>query len=69
MAKGTMTTEEVIAEIEALRHSPYVKLAKDAENKALRQRLYQLRSLDKRGRKIAEVLGVKIEPEPPKGGD
>lgn len=68
MAKSKMTTEEVIAEIESLRHSPYVKLAKDTENKALRQRLYQLRSLDKRGRQIAEVLGIKIEPEAPKGG-
>lgn len=62
MAKSKMTTEEVIAEIEALRHSPYVKLAKDAENRALRQRLYNLRSLDKRGRKLAEFMGIKLEP-------
>lgn len=61
MSKREMTTEEVIAEIEKLRQSPYVKLAKDTENKALKQRLYQLRSLDKRGRKIAEVLGLNFE--------
>lgn len=62
--KSTMTTEEIIAEIERLRRSPYVKLAKDTENKALRQRLYNLRSLEKRGRAIAEALGV----DPSEGG-
>ena len=51
-----MTTEEVIAEIERLRQSPYVKLAKKCENQALKQRLYQLRSLEKKGKRIAEVL-------------
>lgn len=48
-------------EIEKLRKSPYVKLAKDAENRMLRQRLYQLRSLEKKGRQIAENLGIKLE--------
>lgn len=28
---------------------------------ALRQKLYQLRSLNKRGRKIAEALGIEVE--------
>ena len=64
MGKQAMPIEEVIAEIEQLRKSPYVKLAKDTENHALRQRLYQLRSLDKRGRKIAELTGINFEQEP-----
>lgn len=63
--KATMTTEEIVAEIERLRQSPYVKLAKDTENKALRQRLYNLRSLEKRGRAIAEALGI----DPSGGGE
>lgn len=62
MAKKSMATEEITAEIERLKKSPYVKFAKDAENRALRQRLYNLRSLDKRGRKLAEVMGIKLEP-------
>lgn len=61
MAKNNMTTEEMTAEIERLRQSPYVKFAKAAENKALRQKLYQLRSLEKKGRELAEQLGVKLE--------
>lgn len=61
MSKSTMTVEEITAEIERLRKSPYVKLAKSAENKALRQKLYQLRSLDKKGRDLAAQLGVNLE--------
>lgn len=61
MARSTQTIEEVKAEIEDLKKSPYVKIAKKAENDLLRQRLYQLRSLDKKGRKIAETLGLTIE--------
>lgn len=61
MSKTTMTAEEITAEIERLRKSPYVKLARDTANKALRQKLYQLRSLDKKGREIEERLGVKLE--------
>lgn len=61
MSKQTKTTDEVSAEIEQLKKSPYVKLAKKTENQALRQKLYQLRSLDKRGRKIAEALGIEVE--------
>lgn len=60
MSKQAMSIEDVIAEIEQLKKSPYVKLAKKAENQMLRQKLYQLRSLDKRGRKIAEVLGIEV---------
>ncbi len=61
MSKQAMTAEEINAEIERLSKSPYVKLACDTANKALRQKLYQLRSLDKKGREIAEKLGVKLE--------
>ena len=53
--------EEVLNEINRLRQSPYVKLAKRYENTALRQKMYQLRSLDKKGRKIAETLGIEVE--------
>ena len=60
MSKQAMAIDEVIAEIEQLKRSPYVKLAKKTENQMLRQKLYQLRSLDKRGRKIAEVLGIEV---------
>lgn len=61
MARSTQSIEEVKAEIEELKKSPYVKLAKKAENDLLRQRLYQLRSLDKKGRRIAETLSLTIE--------
>lgn len=63
MAKSTMTTEEVLAEIERLKSSPYVKIVKKAENDMLRQRMYQLRSLDKKGRAIAKALGITVEEE------
>ena len=56
-----MTTEQIEQEIERLRKSPYVKLAKKAENTALKQKMYQLRSLEKKGKKIAETLGLKYE--------
>lgn len=59
--KSAMTIEEVLAEIERLRTSPYVKLAKKSENMALRQKLYTLRSLDKRGRKLAEEAGITFD--------
>ena len=54
MARNGLTNEE-------LRKSPYEKLAKDAENHALRQKLYQFRSLDKRGRELAETIGVNFD--------
>lgn len=58
-----MTTEQIQTEIERLKSSSYVKLAKKTENSMLRQRLYQLRSLEKKGKQIAETLGLKIEEE------
>ncbi len=63
MEKPMLSIEEVKAEIEELRKSPYVKIAKKAENDTLRQKLYQLRSLDKKGRRIAETLGINVEEE------
>lgn len=63
MGRQAIPIEEVLAEIEKLRKSPYVKLAKDTENHAIRQKLYALRSLDKRGRKIAELIGANFEEE------
>lgn len=56
-----INTENILDEIEKLRKSPYVKLAKQVENRALKQKLYQLRSLEKRGRKYAEENGIKVD--------
>lgn len=58
-----METEQIQAEIERLKKSPYVKLAKKAENDMLRQKMYQLRSLEKKGKQIAESLGLNFEKE------
>ena len=60
MAKAVLTDEQVLIEIQRLRESPYVKLAKREENQALRQKLYQLRSLEKRGKQLAEALGIEV---------
>lgn len=56
-----LTQEQIIEEINQLRNSPYVKLARKTQNGALKQKLYQLRSLDKKGRQIAEVLELNFE--------
>lgn len=61
MKKQALSDNEVIAEIKRLQDNPYVKLAKQVENKALRQRMYQLRSLEKRGRELASLMGIKVE--------
>lgn len=45
---------KILEEIERLKKSPYVKLAKKAEYNALRQRLNTLRYYEKKGRRIAE---------------
>lgn len=57
-----MTDEQVEQEIENLRKSPYVKLAKKAEyiRNQRRQRMYMLRYYDKKGRAMAEV-GITME--------
>lgn len=61
MSKTKLTDEEVIAEIERLKDSPYVKtaqkeVAKKARQKVdpLRKKLYQLRWLEKHGRVIVQ---------------
>ena len=56
-----MNEKEILEEIERLKNSPYVKLAKKMENKALRQRMYQLRSLEKKGKELAKILGMEGE--------
>lgn len=56
-----MEIEQIQAEIERLRKSPYVKLARKAENDMLRQKMYHLRCLEKKGKRLAETLGLKIE--------
>ena len=56
MAKDWLTDQEVEAEIESLRTSPMVQLARreQALKYKRRQSLYQLRNLEKRGLKLAE---------------
>ena len=62
MSKNWLTDEEVEVEIEKLRNSPYVKLArKDARIKyKRRQTLYSLRDLEKKG-KALEKAGITME--------
>lgn len=62
MAKTKLTDKEVLAEIDRLKDSPYVKTAqkeraeKRRENyDPLRQKLYQLRYLEKQGRELAQI--------------
>lgn len=57
-AKNNITdcTEAILLEIEKLKQSKYVKLAKKNQNKQLKQKLYQLRSLEKKGKAIAKAL-------------
>ena len=56
MAKDWLTDEQVEEEMEALRTSPMVQLARKEEHLKYkrRQALYQLRNLEKRGCKLAE---------------
>ena len=49
--REALSDEEVLAEIEQLKDSPYVKIARKANQ--MRQKLYALRYLDKQGRQIA----------------
>ena len=55
MKTSNLTDEQMEQEIETLRQSPYVKLARKADRLKYvrRQRLYQLRNLEKRGRVLA----------------
>lgn len=57
MTKTKLTDEEVMAEIEQLKDSPYVKEAQKRVAKKvdpLRKKPYQLRWLEKRGRELAQ---------------
>ena len=62
MAKEFLTDEQVEAEIERLTASPLVALAKKEERirNRRRQYMYQLRSLEKKGRALRDA-GVTME--------
>ena len=62
MARVTLTDEQVEAEIERLRKSPYVALARKEERMKYRQRqaLYTLRNLEKKGRAL-DAAGITSE--------
>lgn len=62
MARDFLTDEQVEREIERLRESPYVKLAKTEERIRLRRRqyMYTLRTYEKKGKELAEA-GITIE--------
>jgi hypothetical protein len=57
-----ITDAEVEKEIEELKASPFVALARREQRlkNKYRQQLYQLRSLDKRGRELASI-GITID--------
>jgi hypothetical protein len=61
MAKG-LTDKQVEQEIERLKKSPYVKLAKEEERIRYRRRqyLYGLRQYEKKGKELADA-GITIE--------
>lgn len=61
MAKG-LTDAQVEQEIERLKQSPYVKLAKKDEAIRYRRRqyLYQLKSYEKKGKELSKA-GITIE--------
>jgi hypothetical protein len=60
--KKFLTDEEVEKEITRLANSPYVKLAKEQERIKYqrRQYLYNLRSLEKKGKKLYEA-GITLD--------
>lgn len=62
MAKAYLTDEQVEAEIEKLKESDFVKLAKKEERIRLRRRqyLYCLRQYEKKGKELAKS-GITIE--------
>lgn len=62
MAKNNLTDEQVEAEIERLKNSHFVKLAKKEEQIRLRRRqyLYCLRTYEKKGKELAKS-GITIE--------
>lgn len=62
MAKSYLTDEQVEAEIEKLKNSNFVKLAKKEEQIRYRRRqyLYGLRQYEKKGKELAKA-GITIE--------
>ncbi len=62
MRRTFITDAEVEKEIDELSASPYVALARREQRlkNKVRQKLYQLRSLDKRGRELA-AIGITID--------
>lgn len=59
MKRLNLTAEQVEEEIRRLEKSPYVKIARDESR--LKNRLYALRSLEKRGKEIAAQKGIAVE--------
>lgn len=62
MAKDFLTDEQVEEEIERLKKSPYVALARREQRLRYRRRqaLYQLRDLEKKG-KALQAAGIDME--------
>lgn len=62
MAKHNLSDEQVEIEIERLKNSHFVKLAKKEEQIRLRRRqyLYSLRTYEKKGKELAKA-GITIE--------
>lgn len=62
MEKNFLTDEQVEREIEKLKESPHVKLAKKDEMIRYRRRqyLYKLRSYEKKGKELAKA-GITME--------
>lgn len=57
MAASDLTDEQVEREIERLKQSPYVALARKEQRvrNQRRQMMYNLRALDKKGRELAKI--------------
>lgn len=62
MRRAFITDAEVEKELEELKASPFVALARREQRLKYqyRQKLYQLRNLDKRGRELASI-GITID--------
>lgn len=62
MARNNLTDEQVEIEIERLKNSHFVKLAKKEESIRIRRRqyLYSLRTYEKKGKELAKA-GITIE--------
>lgn len=59
--KEELTNEQIQAEIERLKQSPYVKLARKSNNQALKQKLYTLRYLENKGKALTETSEKEVE--------